>query len=307
MREARENGFTNQRLVTCWGCRRRLSGTLSNGLEATDAAYSDDQTGVLPVAINGEASFPARILYEAMWCWADDYGIGETNVYGLLGFAFCDEIRSLSLNSESSQGVANAYDVTFYEVEKRHYFAVPSWDEHQKTQRKAGRRNPTPADPRSSLTCAFTEALKLTADARKFSAYARRFTPWNRGTGEQGNRGRRDLRSSAARHRPPRFDEFWQAYPRRRDRRKAVKAFTAAVKRASVDQIIDGAYRYAQDPNRQEQYTKYPEGWLNGDGWLDEPLPSRNPQRQMTSREQSVLVGVDEGQPEPGGSAPRRH
>jgi hypothetical protein len=45
------------------------------------------------------------------------------------------------------------------------------------------------------------------------------------------------------------------------------------LKRADADTIIAGADRYAQDPNRQEQYTKYAEGWLNGDGWLDEPLP----------------------------------
>lgn len=79
------------------------------------------------------------------------------------------------------------------------------------------------------------------------------------------------------RDRPPlRFDEFWIAYPRRRDRRKAERAFAAALKRADADTIIAGARRYATDPNRDDQFTKYAEGWLNGDGWLDEPLPPRN-------------------------------
>lgn len=239
-----------------------------------------------------KASFPARILYEAMWCWADDYGIGETNVYGLLGFAFCDEDQITASELQSLlKEVANAYDVTFYEVEKRHYFAVPSWDDHQKTQRKAGRRNPTPADPRSSLDLRFHGSTETAQQTQGNSVRTQGDSLPGTGEREQG-KGNREEETCAAPQRdtdPPRFDEFWQAYPRRRDRRKAVKAFTAAVKRASVDQIIDGAYRYAQDPNRQEQYTKYPEGWLNGDGWMDEPLPSRNPQRQMTSREQSVL------------------
>jgi len=85
-------------------------------------------------------------------------------------------------------------------------------------------------------------------------------------------------RSAAARpNPPPHFDEFWAAYPRRRDRRKAEKAFTAALKRADPDAIIAGAVRYATDPNREDQFTKYAEGWLNGDGWLDEPLPNRHP------------------------------
>jgi hypothetical protein len=75
---------------------------------------------------------------------------------------------------------------------------------------------------------------------------------------------------------PARFEEFWEAYPRRRDRRKAEKAFVNAMKRADADTIIAGANRYALDPNRVEQFTKYAEGWLNGDGWMDEPLPPRN-------------------------------
>ncbi|MBM4553978.1 hypothetical protein GS466_02360 [Rhodococcus hoagii] len=206
-----------------------------------------------------KASFPARILYEAMWCWADDYGIGETNVYGLLGFAFCDEDQiTVSELQSLLKEVANAYDVTFYEVEKRHYFAVPSWDEHQKTQRKAGRRNPTPADPRSSLDLRFHGSTETAQQTQGNSVRTQGDSlP---GTGEQGtgNRGRRDLRSSAARHRPAPLRRVLAGVPAAQDRRKAVKAFTAAVKRASVDQIIDGAYRYAQDPNRQEQYTKYP-------------------------------------------------
>ena len=38
-----------------------------------------------------KVDFPVRIFYQALWCWADDFGIGETNINGLLGFAFPDE------------------------------------------------------------------------------------------------------------------------------------------------------------------------------------------------------------------------
>jgi len=99
------------------------------------------------------------------------------------------------------------------------------------------------------------------------------------GEREQGREQGREEQTCATKLRdsaPPQFAEFWDAYPRRRDRRKAEKAFTTALKRADPDTIIAGANRYAADPNRLEQYTKYAEGWLNGDGWLDEPLPPRN-------------------------------
>jgi hypothetical protein len=78
------------------------------------------------------------------------------------------------------------------------------------------------------------------------------------------------------------FGEFWEVYPRHRDKRKAFRAWRNAVARlgATADAraaIIAGAIRYRDDPNRLDEFTKYAEGWLNGDGWEDEPLPSRLP------------------------------
>lgn len=73
----------------------------------------------------------------------------------------------------------------------------------------------------------------------------------------------------------PAFEKFWSIYPLHRDKRKAQKAWRNAIHRASATDINAGATRYRNDPNRLAQYTKYAEGWLNGDGWEDEPLPPR--------------------------------
>lgn len=75
---------------------------------------------------------------------------------------------------------------------------------------------------------------------------------------------------------PDEFERFWSEYPVKRDKGKALKAWKNATKRANNDELIAGAVRYRNDPNREDQYTKYAEGWLNGDGWEDEPLPDRN-------------------------------
>jgi hypothetical protein len=90
-------------------------------------------------------------------------------------------------------------------------------------------------------------------------------------------------------HSADNFAIFWAVYPRRRDKRKAAKAYTAALKRADPDTILQGARRYAEDPNRDDRYTKYAEGWLNGDGWLDEPLPSRNGDAAVGKATQKAL------------------
>jgi hypothetical protein len=93
--------------------------------------------------------FPVRIFFEALWCWADDFGIGETNLHGLLGFAFPDS------DGFSAQDLrrfcadcAQHFEVTFYTVRGRHYYAIPTWEKHQKLEKRTDRRkHPTPDDP----------------------------------------------------------------------------------------------------------------------------------------------------------------
>jgi hypothetical protein len=96
------------------------------------------------------ASPRARLLYVAMWCWANDWGIGETNINGLLGMAFPDSdgITKDELLLMLAE-VRDAYGVVFYTVRERHYFCIPTWDDHQTTQRRASLRFPTYDDPES--------------------------------------------------------------------------------------------------------------------------------------------------------------
>jgi DNA-binding transcriptional MocR family regulator len=73
-----------------------------------------------------------------------------------------------------------------------------------------------------------------------------------------------------------RFDEFWSVYPRKTAKGQARKAWPAAVRKATAENIIKGAIEYRDDPNREQQYTKHPATWLNGECWDDPALPARN-------------------------------
>ena len=75
---------------------------------------------------------------------------------------------------------------------------------------------------------------------------------------------------------PEEFEVFWKIYPIRKDKRKAFKAWRNAIRRAAISDINEGAIRYRNDPNRTEEFSKYAEGWLNGDRWLDDALPARS-------------------------------
>lgn len=131
-----------------------------------------------------KASPRARLLYMAMWSWADDEGVGETNIYGLLGFAFPD---SDNLTAEDLQSllkeIRGSYGVLFYECRGRFYYAIPSWDSHQKTERRAKARFPKPDDPEAVPDLRFGTS----EDLRGNSLQTEGRSPL--GTGEQGNRG----------------------------------------------------------------------------------------------------------------------
>jgi hypothetical protein len=85
------------------------------------------------------------------------------------------------------------------------------------------------------------------------------------------------------------FDSFWFSYPLKIGKRKAELAFKKACDEAQAEDIIAGALRYAQDPNRVQQYTAHPATWLNASRWLDEPLP----EREVTQEEKSARDALE--------------
>lgn len=74
---------------------------------------------------------------------------------------------------------------------------------------------------------------------------------------------------------PTQFEEFWSVYPKRADKRTALSAWEKALRRASHEEILEGAARYQDDPNREDAYTKNASTWLNADAWANDLLPAR--------------------------------
>lgn len=66
------------------------------------------------------------------------------------------------------------------------------------------------------------------------------------------------------------FAEFWDVYPRKRDKGHALRALEKALEKASIEDIVAGAIAYRDDPNRDDEFTAYPSTWLNGERWEDE-------------------------------------
>lgn len=68
------------------------------------------------------------------------------------------------------------------------------------------------------------------------------------------------------------FDEFYSIFPRKKAPDDARKAWDAAIKRDTLENIIDGAKRYAvEKAGTEKQFIAYPASWLRAGSWRDEP------------------------------------
>jgi hypothetical protein len=65
------------------------------------------------------------------------------------------------------------------------------------------------------------------------------------------------------------FDEFWDAYPRKTAKAAARKAWTS-LSLATRDLAIEGAKRFAPMVTKPD-FIPYPASWLNSGGWDDNP------------------------------------
>jgi hypothetical protein len=71
-------------------------------------------------------------------------------------------------------------------------------------------------------------------------------------------------------HTPDRFEEFWEAWPRKVAKPKAKESWLKATRRADPSQIIAAAIAYRDNPGRPEiRLIPHPTTWLNQDRWND--------------------------------------
>jgi len=236
----------------------------------------------------GHASPWARLLYIAMWNWADDWGRAEWTPRELLGFAFphdtddpCDDLNFPTLVQE----VSRKFSIKFYRCGERRFYAVDNWDEHQKVPKRVESKFPAPDDPEC------VPDKEVYGESWKSQNFSGTFltTSEKVGTGskEVGSKevGINTLARPASKSlEPDRFDEFWAVYPRKAAKAKARTKFATAVKKVGAQTVIDGATRYAADPNLPEQqYIPHPTTWLEQGRWDDPPLPARHDRRQTAT------------------------
>lgn len=241
----------------------------------------------------------ARLLFMALWNWADDNGRGTANARELAGFAFPhdEDITSADIRRMLG-GIRRAFGVVFYEVDGRPYYAIPSWERHQKIDKRSGGRHPAPEegqpwdpDPESASDLVSSDDSPVAAEPSEGSSESPSSTRREpgAGTGEQGNRGEppsspppaATVLSKRKPEEDPDWIKFWSVYPRKVSKQGALKRWTTAIKTTDPAVIIAGAERYAADVARRQverDKIKHPDGWLNDRRWEDDLADAAKPE-----------------------------
>ena len=73
------------------------------------------------------------------------------------------------------------------------------------------------------------------------------------------------------------FEKVWEAYPLKKEKKRAQLAYKKALSDASHERIMEGVMRYKADPTRDPKFTKHFSTWLNAGCWDDETSEQQLP------------------------------
>lgn len=219
-----------------------------------------------------QLSFTARLTFIGMWTEADDEGRLLYDARLLKGAIWALDERTADDVDSDVRELTEVSLITQYTVGARVYIQINGWKEHQKVNRPSESKYPPPPPVDNP-----TFPHDFAAGESSLNVHGDFTGGKEQGTGnrEQGNNVQP---SENACGKPSNtysedFKEFWDTYPRREHKPAAYDEFKRALERASLKEILDGARRYAEDPNRHPQFTTMPAKWLKNDGWLDDALP----------------------------------
>lgn len=101
------------------------------------------------------------------------------------------------------------------------------------------------------------------------------------------------------------FEAFWRSYPRRVAKGAARSAFVKAIKKTTLEAMLEAVTKYVAMKPEKIDY-KHPATWLNGECWDDEwePAQSKAPALKTSadrfqSREEYIAYHVQKNAPEP--------
>lgn len=85
------------------------------------------------------------------------------------------------------------------------------------------------------------------------------------------------------------FQQFWDRYGHKVARGRAETALVKALKKATIERILEGVDKYRNSLN-DLKYIKDPAGWLHDERWLDQPASAAKPAAATNGEDKTVDV-----------------
>lgn len=131
-----------------------------------------------------------RLLFIGLWSYVDDNGVGVDKLSSITADLFADDLErdpseTFARVSRGLQHLSAAGRIVRYTLEKYDYLEIANWTKHQRIDR--------PNKPRLPHHNAEGAVIR-----EGVASVSRDPSDWNRGTGEQGNRGTGTLSSHVA-------------------------------------------------------------------------------------------------------------
>jgi hypothetical protein len=225
-----------------------------------------------------------RYFWILLWGYCDDWGKGRFNYRLIKADAFpLDDSISLETIQDWMEHLIADGVIHKYEVLGNPYFKISNWAEHQRPSHPAKSVIP------DHIFCSEESCGNLPQISEIRSPEQRAESREQRAESSRAD-------AFPAENFDEAFDKFWEFYPRKTGKKPARLSFEKALKRATVDDILEGARRYGTDANLpEEQFIPHPTTWLNQDRWTDGPLPLRygksNNAKKILEATQGLMSG----------------
>jgi hypothetical protein len=233
-------------------------------------------------------SWDARLVLKGLESYVDDNGVGVDDIELIVTDVFPRDMfasprETVARVSEAISELFHAGLVHRYEARGDQLLYIAFWESAQRIDKPGKGRNPRPDG---------TFEYKESEIRESVASPPVTLAPV---TEEQGNRGtgEKSKKTCPAKPNDDEFLDWYLEYPRKESKGVAEKAYAKARKIATAEDLIQGAIRYREDPNREPSFTKLPATWLNAKCWEDGPLPERDSGRRPSTSDRRLQAGFD--------------
>lgn len=204
-------------------------------------------------SVNTMTDFQFR-LWVYLITYVDDYGRGSADPELLKGFVFPRRKGVTESTIEKALlDLANSGSILLYDVDGESYFCFPNWADHQRIQTKRS-KFPAPSD----------------GIIKKSTVSHGESPPESNPIQSESNPNTNPNPNSRKRVETD-FEKFWNAYPRKVGKQKALEAFRKiTVPLETLLAAIENQKKSAQWTKDDGQYIPHPTTWLNGKRWEDD-------------------------------------